>query len=376
MDHLTQRDFAAAQTFLDGLYSVHTFNGFVTYLLSALPGLIASNVTSYNEMKPARGHSVNWVMPEEVNTPERAEAWQRVMHEHPALIRYQRFGDVRVMKISDFLSARQFRRTALYNEHYRRLDAEDNLVFGFPGLRGVVNGVALHRDRPFTDRDRTMMDYIRLHVAQAYCNAVLVKHIVMMDKALENASRGLVTLDRQGRVRFATESARRWLRYYFGLFSADRLPEAVQAWVRHHDTRLHKIGEPVAPRPPLVVDREGRRLVVRLMSSPDEQVLLLEELRTSLDPAALRSMGLTPRESEVLSLATTGRTNAEIGAALGVSARTAQTHLERIYRRLQVGTRTAAVMKALEAERTSRAGKLVNDLELRSALSARLMRTI
>ncbi|WP_017610353.1 response regulator transcription factor [Nocardiopsis xinjiangensis] len=56
---------------------------------------------------------------------------------------------------------------------------------------------------------------------------------------------------------------------------------------------------------------------------------------------------LSPRESEVLRLAAEGRTNAAIGNALHISATTVKTHLMRIYEKIGVSDRTAAVSQAI-----------------------------
>lgn len=58
-------------------------------------------------------------------------------------------------------------------------------------------------------------------------------------------------------------------------------------------------------------------------------------------------LALTPRECEVLRCLATGKTDADIGDMLGISVRTVQKHLEHIYVKLGVETRTAAVMRAL-----------------------------
>ena len=57
---------------------------------------------------------------------------------------------------------------------------------------------------------------------------------------------------------------------------------------------------------------------------------------------------LTPRERQVLELAAQGLTNRAIGRQLGISGRTVQGHLANIYGKLQVGSRTEAVTKALQ----------------------------
>jgi DNA-binding NarL/FixJ family response regulator len=56
---------------------------------------------------------------------------------------------------------------------------------------------------------------------------------------------------------------------------------------------------------------------------------------------------LSDREVEVLSLAARGYTNKAVGAQLGISDRTVQAHLARIYDKLQATSRTEAVMRAV-----------------------------
>jgi DNA-binding NarL/FixJ family response regulator len=76
--------------------------------------------------------------------------------------------------------------------------------------------------------------------------------------------------------------------------------------------------------------------------------------RISLDVAAPRpldtttatSLGLTPREAEVLSLVAAGRTNREIATALFVSEKTASVHVSNILRKLSVTSRVEAAVVA------------------------------
>ena len=64
---------------------------------------------------------------------------------------------------------------------------------------------------------------------------------------------------------------------------------------------------------------------------------------TVLDPAT----PLTDREMEVLKLAAQGSSNKQIGTVLEVSPRTVQTHLGHIFEKLQVASRTEAVIQGL-----------------------------
>ena len=78
----------------------------------------------------------------------------------------------------------------------------------------------------------------------------------------------------------------------------------------------------------------------------DTGVLLLEEHRAGPDPGQLREMGLTRREAEVLELVALGRSNAQIADAMVISTGTVRKHLERIYAKLGVHSRTEAAARA------------------------------
>ena len=55
---------------------------------------------------------------------------------------------------------------------------------------------------------------------------------------------------------------------------------------------------------------------------------------------------LTPRHWDLLRLLAAGHTNAQIARRLGISEGTVRNHLETIYTRLNVSSRTAAVTRA------------------------------
>jgi ATP/maltotriose-dependent transcriptional regulator MalT len=57
---------------------------------------------------------------------------------------------------------------------------------------------------------------------------------------------------------------------------------------------------------------------------------------------------LTPREAEVLAVVARGLSNAEVGQTLSIGESTVKTHLLRIFAKLGVDDRTAAVTLAYE----------------------------
>jgi DNA-binding CsgD family transcriptional regulator len=59
---------------------------------------------------------------------------------------------------------------------------------------------------------------------------------------------------------------------------------------------------------------------------------------------------LTAREKDVLRWLSAGKTDRDIAAILGISPRTVHKHLQRIYEKLGVETRTAAVARVLSRQ--------------------------
>jgi DNA-binding CsgD family transcriptional regulator len=154
-------------------------------------------------------------------------------------------------------------------------------------------------------------------------------------------SGAVLVVDRRGTVKFAAAHARMLLSEYLGPLTDNRLPAALVDWL-------------TGPRndawAPFVVQRDDHRLVLRVLVAADaeETVVAMEQQHGPRNHELCRR-GLTPRESEILWWVTEGKTNREIAIILGRSARTVQIHLNNVYRKLGVETRTAAAMLALRA---------------------------
>lgn len=67
---------------------------------------------------------------------------------------------------------------------------------------------------------------------------------------------------------------------------------------------------------------------------------------------AIRALGLTRRELEMLGFLAQGKSNKEIARDLGLSSNTIKTHLTNLYEKLGVKNRTQAVMSAAELSLT------------------------
>jgi DNA-binding CsgD family transcriptional regulator len=171
----------------------------------------------------------------------------------------------------------------------------------------------------------------------------------MLGAALASSGRAALCVDARGRITDATPLALEWLAEYVGCdAAAGRLPDAVERWRRAQLARLAARADDVpAALDPLRAERPGTRLEIRILPGESGSRLLLSRTRTGLDPAVLKRLGLTDREAEVLAWLARGKTNEEIAEILGTRPRTVGKHLERVFAKLGVETRTAAVMRAL-----------------------------
>ena len=176
--------------------------------------------------------------------------------------------------------------------------------------------------RDFSERDRAVLNFLRPHLANLYEAAQARRRAVQALELLEEADAGLVILDGAGRIEHATPEALRLLPLYFRDYRSG-LPEEIAAWML--DARH-------APSPePLRVEGDELSLVIHVVGG----ALLLEEER---EPPPL-----TEREREILDLVAAGKTNAEISEAIWIAPGTVRKHLENIYEKLGVHSRTAAV---------------------------------
>lgn len=87
---------------------------------------------------------------------------------------------------------------------------------------------------------------------------------------------------------------------------------------------------------------DGERFETRLL-----RAYFLREASTRSPVGAEKQFDLTARENEILTLLVDGLSNKEIAQRLILSPRTVETHVERVLGKLDVGTRSRAIAKAL-----------------------------
>jgi len=248
-----------------------------------------------------------------------------------------------------------FQRTTLYQTLYRPLGIEFQLVLLVPHPHRASGILALHRkETPFSESDRQLLELLWPHLAQA----VRRSRAARPDRGLPEldatpGGRAVVVLDRNGKVELCTEQARIWLTRYciegFPRREIRSLPEPIAGWVGEAFRDHTLLARGVAKQPtPLILRRGDEYLAIRLVADHGrgQHLLLMEETSMNTPPDLLLGFGLTPREAEVLAWVAQGKTNRETGMILEMSTRTVQKHLERVFDKLGVESRTGAILKA------------------------------
>jgi CheY-like chemotaxis protein/DNA-binding CsgD family transcriptional regulator len=164
----------------------------------------------------------------------------------------------------------------------------------------------------------------------------------------------LVVRERDGRRIWQTALARELLGRYFVDLPDHLAPAELMAWVSRQAIR-QRAG---ADAQTITIHRGAGRLTCAmhpLEDAPASDGQWLIVLREASEAAMLASwvqaFSLTTREAEVLYWVIQGKTNRDIGDILGASPATVKKHLERVYGKLGVETRTAAASLAMSRAR-------------------------
>ena len=210
-----------------------------------------------------------------------------------------------------------------------------------------------------------------------------IKTARMMSQArgmLEHAAHAVIVLSGNGLPLWQTSKASLWLEKYFpagvGAGATHKLPMTLQSWLNESLVRQRQGNGDIRP---LVMTQGDCELRIALSAAGQghEITLLLEEKNLAADaaasvpvaamhpalggdasanPLALGSFHLTPRESDVLMWLGKGKTNRDIADILGMSPRTVNKHLEHIFVKLGVETRSAAAVMASGVQQAPRSG--------------------
>ena len=255
------------------------------------------------------------------------------------------------VRVSDYLPLAKFKQTTIYNEFFRQLGTDRQIVGGLHISRELTITCSLCRlQKDYTDRDCQAFDLLTPHLTAAFRQAQFIHRLKFeseqLNAALESARLAVLTIDEHLNTQTSNPTVGKLLSKYFGGESA-LLPDELRRYIKHHRS-IFLENEFYHPPTPFEKKFQNEKLIVRLtfQSVSRTTILFLEEFSPPT-VANYGGLGLTVREGEVLFWVSQGKTDGDIGRILKISVRTVQKHLENLFRKLGVETRTSAVSKIL-----------------------------
>ena len=209
-------------------------------------------------------------------------------------------------------------------------------------LRGFGEGALDYIVKPI--RPAEVLARIEVHLSQS-------RNLRRAERLLAEGEFAALVVDGTGRIVWLTPAGVAWLNDFnasqgqAARTAGELLPEPLLSWFRNELTQSNF--EQAAQLRNVCA---GFSASASACEQPGEYLLQLQrgESDSSWDPQTLRDkLKLTSREAEILMWIARGKTNKEIGIILDTSPRTVNKHLEHIFEKLGVSTRSAAVAMVL-----------------------------
>jgi hypothetical protein len=335
MPWLADTEVRAAYGFARAIVGARTEAELRRRTLRALAELVPADAVSWDRVERATGAVEHETAPVDAEPVGAFEAVVSRACDHPLLAAHAARPQP-ALRLSDVAESGTLTRGELYGDllHAAGLEYEITIGVRTGGGEVVVAGLA-RTARGFSERDRDMLDIASPaleRVLRATQTRGRLVRALAGDPPLGTA---VVLLDRDGEIELASPDARRWLAEHFGAAEHPGwLPPAVADWLA------------LPPRPPLVSEREGRRLAISLILG-DPHALLLEETVARFRADALDRLGLTARETEVLRAAAVVDDEVQLAWELFLSLHAIRERLACLEAKLGVRTPRDAVARAL-----------------------------
>jgi DNA-binding CsgD family transcriptional regulator len=335
MPWLGENDVAAALRLVRALAEAQTEAEVRQKALDALGALVPSDLVTWDRVNLQTGGVRHEAAPAEAEPRGAFDALVSGVEGHPLLAAHAA-GRRPALRLSEMADPGALAHSDLYGDLLHGSGVEYEIAIGMrPGSgEAVVAGLG-RTEKEFSERDRDLLDVVRPGIEEALQATQARGRLVRALAANPPPGTAVVLLNRYGEIELSSVDAERWLSEHFGAAEHPGwLPGPVADWLA------------LPPRPPLVSEREGRRLTVRLLPG-DPHALLLEEDVASFRTGTLRELGLNPREREVLEAASALEDESAIAWELFLSLHAVRERLERIEAKLDVATPGEAVERAL-----------------------------
>lgn len=329
----TAEDWQLAAASIAEAATTETIEELVSVTLSSLHRLFRANLVIWDLFdQHARQLDYRMHPPATEAIARLQPAFQELFCEHPfAPDLIEVVANGRVIFLSDRTSARDFRRTGLWNEVYIHLFAKHQMIFGGPLEADRYWIISVHRLSPeHNRRERELGRFLQAHLSRLFQRQAQRDGAARALGALSQGGSAFLVVDRAGRILDQSLPARELMRHATPNGNWQREIAALAA-------------QPSAP------GRFARRSfgTIEALALPatvaGPRLVLLASLANG---HAKGSSDLTTREREIFHWLGEGKSNTEIGILLGISPRTVGKHCERLFAKLGVENRLGAAILA------------------------------
>lgn len=358
MSRLSSADLKRLLAAVSDLHSHRDFQTLPDRLVHLARQLVPADISTYNEIDNCSGQ-LRSVHDFSGEAEKLFPAFAAHAHEQPVIRHFRLTGQTQAFRNTDLVSQREYENTAIYNEFYRNFSVPYQIGCFIPRTSSFEVCLALQRGkRNFTHRDRDILSLFSPHFASAWHNArawsLLGQTTFSFEKSqFSQSHHERIRLGRNWRIEEISDAARTSLERLFGVafVAGQKLPALFEDWLKRSASASPEAILSSAVNQPLTARLGGETGVVSWYpESPLCSWLILNIKRPGNSIQAGDSRGLTARESEVLQWVLAGKTNPEIGVILNVSPNTVRKHLERVYAKLGVENRVAAMRALFDCE--------------------------
>ncbi len=343
---LEERDAAAVLGLVEALTTAQTIDEYAVIAMTGLTELIPCIDASFNEMNPS-SQRIRWAaVPENSLMDEYAPLFAELMLQNPLVRYFNETEDTRAMMWSDLATLDQIRRTRLYQEMFRPLGVDSQMALVLPTPPGIIVGFAVNTGpEGFTERDRTVMNTLRPHLAHCYRAIQLRDELTGLQRTIRWRGWTGALANGDGIVEAVSDNALQ-LEEASGvtLSEGEPLPEPLRASFEAGVKGYEPSRPAVLSRSTRISD-EANGVAGWYVPGPIAPHVVLVQADVDASAQRLQAVGLSPRQRDVALQLAEGGTNRAIAKRLGMAEGTLRKHLERIYRALGVSDRASAIAR-------------------------------
>lgn len=238
-------------------------------------------------------------------------------------------------------------KTRYYREFLNRFSYYQHMVIPLTSKKGLLGHVVLlsPSDSLFSLKELRKACALQPVLELALEKTILLEKHTRLDCLMkflveEQGQRGIILLDGSLKPVYENEKARTLFKIlYDGQYKGPHLPEPFM------DELNSQILSKSTSKFSLKTDSSSTNTVCSITYRKEEDycLLLFESTKTLME--AVRKIGISQRECEVISLLCEGLKNAEIGKKLFISEATVENHLNNIYEKMGIRNRTSLARK-------------------------------